>query len=134
MEPPSRRTSVCIVMVLLLATLQGIFLLNGRRSDPLHPLLPASIPGNLTIPGGSVPVKNLTESLLEEKYYYIADEFCRGIKHWRYSFLCNAAQAKALNRTYVFSYMMCLGKEHTGLKNFLWRPVALYIDLAHLRR
>ena len=110
--------------------------MNSRKGDPQQALLHGrwtgtAIPG---VPDGSVPVKNITESLLEGKYYYIADEFCKGIRHWRYSFLCNAAQAKVLNRTYVFSYMMCLGKEHTGLKDFLWRPLALYIDLDYLRR
>lgn len=72
--------------------------------------------------------------LLSGRYYYIEDENCHGISHWRFSFLCNAVQAKALNRTYVIPSAICLATEHTRLPHVLWRPLRSYIDLDYLGR
>ncbi|GJP49545.1 hypothetical protein CLOM_g8743 [Closterium sp. NIES-68] len=59
-------------------------------------------------------------------------DYCTGESHWVWSFLCGAAEAKALNRTLVVPARRCISAAHslTGKKEE--KPMGLYYNMGHM--
>ncbi|CAI5537312.1 unnamed protein product [Closterium sp. Naga37s-1] len=59
-------------------------------------------------------------------------DYCVGESHWTWSFLCAAAEAKALNRTLVVPDLRCISESHSLTGKREEKPVGLYYDMEHM--
>ncbi|CAI5967258.1 unnamed protein product [Closterium sp. NIES-65] len=61
-------------------------------------------------------------------------DYCAGESHWTWSFLCAAAEAKALNRTLIIPMARCLDARHTLSHLTEEKPMVLYYAMDHWPR
>eukprot|EP00850_Spirogloea_muscicola_P004784 SM000021S06417 [mRNA] locus=s21:169259:170803:- [translate_table: standard] len=102
---------------------------------PSRPL-PASHPGRLA---GLIAAEVLALRGAERAfppgarflYYERSRDFCTGVKHWTWSFLCAAGEALYLNRTFVLDTDFCLQRAHTGTAENVIKDFRMYYDAAH---
>ncbi|GJP49546.1 hypothetical protein CLOM_g8744 [Closterium sp. NIES-68] len=71
-----------------------------------------------------------------ERFYRVTGEgdYCAGESHWKWSFLCAAAEARLLNRTLVLPLARCLSGRHTLSHVTEEKPMALYYRMDHWPR
>ncbi|CAI5967252.1 unnamed protein product [Closterium sp. NIES-65] len=76
------------------------------------------------------------ESWGSERFYMVTGEgdYCAGESHWTWSFLCAAAEAKALNRTLIIPMARCLDARHTLSHLTEEKPMVLYYAMDHWPR
>ncbi|GJP49547.1 hypothetical protein CLOM_g8745 [Closterium sp. NIES-68] len=71
-----------------------------------------------------------------ERFYRVTGEgdYCAGESHWKWSFLCAAAEARLLNRTLVLPLARCMDATHTLSNVTEEKPMALYYNMDHWPR
>ncbi|CAI7809502.1 unnamed protein product, partial [Closterium sp. NIES-54] len=76
------------------------------------------------------------ESWGSQRFYTVTGEgdYCAGESHWTWSFLCAAAEAKALNRTLIIPMARCLDARHTLSHLTEEKPMVLYYAMDHWPR
>ncbi|KAA3471666.1 Calcium ion binding [Gossypium australe] len=85
---------------------------------------------NDTIP--TLPETNFRKG----KYLYYArgGDYCKGMNHYLWSFLCGLGEAVYLNRTFVMDLNMCLSATHSSShKDEEGKDFRFYFDFEHLK-
>ncbi|XP_052874093.1 uncharacterized protein LOC108470133 [Gossypium arboreum] len=85
---------------------------------------------NNTIP--TLPETNFRKG----KYLYYArgGDYCKGMNHYLWSFLCGLGEAVYLNRTFVMDLNMCLSATHSSShKDEEGKDFRFYFDFEHLK-
>eukprot|EP00850_Spirogloea_muscicola_P013972 SM000097S24825 [mRNA] locus=s97:403361:405813:- [translate_table: standard] len=113
-----------------LALTLGLVLADLRRLAVLNP-------GRLLAFDGMAGLGEAGDFYGGEKFlvYRRADDWCKGIKHWQWSFLCGVAEAAYLNRTWVMDYSFCLWWAHNpGAGRNIEKDFRLYYSSEHLAK
>ncbi|KAJ8437152.1 hypothetical protein Cgig2_016895 [Carnegiea gigantea] len=67
-------------------------------------------------------------------YYSRGGDYCKGMNHYMWSFLCALGEAQYLNRTFVMDLSVCLAAEHNPSgKDEEGKDFRFYFDFEHLK-
>lgn len=67
-------------------------------------------------------------------YYSRGGDYCKGMNHYLWSFLCALGEAQYLNRTFVMDLSMCLASTYTQThKDEEGKDFRFYFDFEHLK-
>ncbi|XP_073304257.1 uncharacterized protein [Primulina huaijiensis] len=67
-------------------------------------------------------------------YYSRGGDYCKGMNHYLWSFLCALGEARYLNRTFVMDLSMCLASTYTQThKDEEGKDFRFYFDFEHLK-
>lgn len=110
--------------------------LNARRPTP-HPGAPSRIPKlrdadiNDTIPRITSDANFRRAKYL---YYSRGGDYCKGMNHFMWSFLCALGEAQFLNRTFVMDLSICLAAQYNpSSKDEEGKDFRFYFDFEHLK-
>ncbi|KAL9274574.1 hypothetical protein AKJ16_DCAP25084 [Drosera capensis] len=67
-------------------------------------------------------------------YYSRGGDYCKGMNHYLWSFLCALGEAQFLNRTFVMDLSVCLARQYTPSgKDEEGKDFRFYFDFEHLK-
>ncbi|KAL6996869.1 hypothetical protein U1Q18_006997 [Sarracenia purpurea var. burkii] len=84
----------------------------------------------------TIPVLGSKMDFRKGKYLYYSHggDYCKGMNHFLWSFLCALGEAQYLNRTFVMDLSICLASTYTGSnKNEEGKDFRFYFDFEHLK-
>ncbi|KAL6976914.1 hypothetical protein U1Q18_025700 [Sarracenia purpurea var. burkii] len=84
----------------------------------------------------TIPVLGSEMDFRKGKYLYYSrgGDYCKGMNHFLWSFLCALGEAQYLNRTFVMDLSICLASTYTGSnKDEEGKDFRFYFDFEHLK-
>ncbi|KAE9462339.1 hypothetical protein C3L33_05759, partial [Rhododendron williamsianum] len=84
----------------------------------------------------TIPVLGSGNDFRKGKYLYYSrgGDYCKGMNHYLWSFLCALGEAQYLNRTFVMDLSICLSATHTATKkDEEGKDFRFYYDFEHLK-
>ncbi|XP_052178848.1 uncharacterized protein LOC127792409 [Diospyros lotus] len=84
----------------------------------------------------TIPVLGSDAAFRKGKYLYYSrgGDYCKGMNHYLWSFLCALGEAQYLNRTFVMDLSLCLSGTYTaGNKDEEGKDFRFYFDFEHLK-
>ncbi|CAL5433761.1 unnamed protein product [Camellia sinensis] len=84
----------------------------------------------------TIPVLGSDASFRKGKYLYYSrgGDYCKGMNHYLWSFLCALGEAQYLNRTFVMDLSICLAATYSGKnKDEEGKDFRFYFDFEHLK-
>ncbi|EPS58253.1 hypothetical protein M569_16562 [Genlisea aurea] len=84
----------------------------------------------------TIPVLGSDSSFRNGRYLYYSrgGDYCKGMNHYLWSFLCALGEARYLNRTFVMDLSICLASSHTlSNKDEEGKDFRFYFDFEHLK-
>ncbi|OIS96490.1 PREDICTED: uncharacterized protein LOC109235767 [Nicotiana attenuata] len=84
----------------------------------------------------TIPVIGSDSAFRDGRYLYYSrgGDYCKGMNHYLWSFLCALGEAKYLNRTFVMDLSICLASSHTqSRKDEEGKDFRFYFDFEHLK-
>ncbi|CAK9161993.1 unnamed protein product [Ilex paraguariensis] len=84
----------------------------------------------------TIPVLGSDSAFRKGKYLYYSrgGDYCKGMNHYLWSFLCALGEAQYLNRTFVMDLSICLAGMHTqSNKDEEGKDFRFYFDFEHLK-
>ncbi|CAL5428677.1 unnamed protein product [Camellia sinensis] len=84
----------------------------------------------------TIPVLGSDMAFRKGKYLYYSrgGDYCKGMNHYLWSFLCALGEAQYLNRTFVVDLSICLSAAYTaGNKDEEGKDFRFYFDFEHLK-
>ncbi|XP_058200488.1 uncharacterized protein LOC131315340 [Rhododendron vialii] len=84
----------------------------------------------------TIPVLGSGNDFRKGKYLYYSrgGDYCKGMNHYLWSFLCALGEAQYLNRTFVMDLSICLSATHTASKkDEEGKDFRFYYDFEHLK-
>ncbi|KAL3850385.1 hypothetical protein ACJIZ3_012267 [Penstemon smallii] len=84
----------------------------------------------------TIPVLGSDSAFKKRKYLYYSrgGDYCKGMNHFIWSFLCALGEAQYLNRTFVMDLSICLASTYTqSNKDEEGKDFRFYFDFEHLK-
>ncbi|KAK6925782.1 GDP-fucose protein O-fucosyltransferase [Dillenia turbinata] len=84
----------------------------------------------------TIPVVGSDTAFRKGRYLYYArsGDYCKGMNHFLWSFLCGLGEAQYLNRTFVMDLSICLAAKYTlSNKDEEGKDFRYYFDFEHLK-
>lgn len=121
----------------------GKFRSGTNAARPLSrapPLSPARITPAAQIPDSeindTIPTLGSESDFRKGRYLYYTrgGDYCKGMNHYLWSFLCGLAEARFLNRTFVMDLTICLAATYTPSgRDEEGKDFRYYFDFEHLK-
>ncbi|CAA7404125.1 unnamed protein product [Spirodela intermedia] len=83
----------------------------------------------------TIPVVRSESEFKKGRYLYYSrgGDYCKGMNHFLWSFLCGLGEAQFLNRTFVMDLSICLSSSTNPNKKDEGKDFRLYFDFEHLK-
>ncbi|KAK9273826.1 hypothetical protein L1049_018637 [Liquidambar formosana] len=84
----------------------------------------------------TIPIVGSETAFRKEKYLYYSrgGDYCKGMNHYLWSFLCGLGEAQYLNRTFVMDLSMCLAATYNpSNKDEEGKDFRYYFDYEHIK-
>ncbi|PKA49350.1 hypothetical protein AXF42_Ash014252 [Apostasia shenzhenica] len=102
---------------------------SGAASPPAFQIQDAEINDTIPTVGSESQFRNG-----RYLYYTRGGDYCKGMNHYLWSFLCGLGEAKFLNRTFVMDLNICLAGSYTSTgKDEEGKDFRFYFDFEHLK-
>ncbi|XP_047320097.1 uncharacterized protein LOC124924088 [Impatiens glandulifera] len=108
---------------------------NARRPRPIR-FRPNATRGSDDNINDTIPVLSSESAFRKGKYLYYSrgGDYCKGMNHFQWSFLCALGEAQYLNRTFVMDLSICLASTYTSSnKDEEGKDFRFYFDFEHLK-
>lgn len=102
---------------------------NGQRAKLAPPVRDEEV-------NDTIPVLGSDSAFRNGKYLYYSrgGDYCKGMNHYLWSFLCALGEAQYLNRTFVMDLSICLASTYTqSNKDEEGKDFRFYFDFEHLK-
>ncbi|KAL0460500.1 UNVERIFIED_CONTAM: hypothetical protein Slati_0677200 [Sesamum latifolium] len=106
---------------------------NATRNSPRAKVAPPIRDDEIN---DTIPVLGSDTAFRKGKYLYYSrgGDYCKGMNHYLWSFLCALGEAQYLNRTFVMDLSICLASTYTkSNKDEEGKDFRFYFDFEHLK-
>lgn len=114
----------------------GVNARRPRRSSPKGGAPRIPIPYHDDEINDTIPIVGSENTFRKGKYLYYSrgGDYCKGMNHFLWSFLCGLGEAQYLNRTFVVDLNICLAANYNpSNKDEEGKDLRYYFDFEHLK-